>query len=161
MASPSKDIRMEKFRIEVGPETLERSSMGTVGGEITVQVGAISFPDDAWRDCPVTILCWWSEAIVRLGSRVTKNAVCRFMDGPLWIEFRELGRASWNVRLIDDRHQMRCVLEAEVDPRQVLGELLHACEVIASRCRDNRWRSSDTARLDGFRDQLSLLSAGE
>jgi len=68
--------------VKISPDSLRRSSRGTISGEIWCEFDGESFPEARWDDLIVVVLGWWLESLSTLISGRKLNVDVRFLDGP-------------------------------------------------------------------------------
>lgn len=69
--------------IAIDLQTFQQSpESGSVTGGIHLELADGAFPEAGWSDFPVTILCWWADALLHLEGRTGREVQWRFMDGP-------------------------------------------------------------------------------
>ena len=88
------------IEIVVNSESLARSPMGAITGQIHIAGPAGSFPENEWDDFPVVVLTWWIAGLQLVASGDRRSFVGDFMDGPF--SFRvdadvgDLGHIAWD-----------------------------------------------------------------
>src|SRR5262252_3125271 len=72
--------------LKIDPESLHRTKMGTISGEIWLQGNEWAFPAERWNDIVIPVLSAWLAAVSDLWRGVRKRDLVHFMDGPYFVE---------------------------------------------------------------------------
>ncbi|HXJ40167.1 MAG TPA: hypothetical protein VNH18_12890 [Bryobacteraceae bacterium] len=87
--------------LRVDPESLQRSRMGTISGQVYLQTDAGGFPEVGWDDIVVPVLYAWLNA-VNFVSASSRAQVVHFMDGPFRVELKHASRGMIALLLVED-----------------------------------------------------------
>lgn len=90
---------MDKFKIRLNATSIVRTKLGTVGGEIFVQVGDFHFPEVGWWDMPVAVLLQWGEVLST--AKNTDQIDLVFFDGPYRLRLMRVSPANWRVNFME------------------------------------------------------------
>ncbi|MBO0799983.1 MAG: hypothetical protein J2P31_14275 [Blastocatellia bacterium] len=135
-----------RFSIKVKPGEFEKRRQVT--GPIWLEIDSKYFPDEGWTDFPVIILGWWLVNLKSLITAQATNSECLFMDGPYKFEVIARTKEILNVAFIrDDLDGKKRLLEAEVDAKVLISELLSVADAVIDFCIQKKWYSDDLVTL--------------
>jgi hypothetical protein len=130
--------------VEVDTLTLERSSLGSITGVVTIWTDATAFPNTRWSDFPVVILGWWLEPVCQILLGKTRVLECRFMDGPFSVRLEQQHDDTW---ILLGLHDGRIEFTATVSCRAFIHSLLDAARQVLRECQQRGWQSRDIEKL--------------
>lgn len=135
---------MADFRIVISPESFTRTASGGVTGVIYVEFKGIPFPDAAWNDFPVVVLCAWSEAL--LGENEEEGVTWRFLDGPYSMELNH-HESVVEFELVSAGPICPASAIHRVSYKELTRELSTVIERVINVCNNHGWQSDDLRRL--------------
>jgi hypothetical protein len=146
MAPHTSDITLK-----IGPESLHRTKMGTISGEIWLQGEEWAFPAAHWNDIVIPVLRAWLAAVNDLSRGMRKRDMVHFMDGPYFVELT----ASANqieLLLTADRPngEERC---CQADAVALRKNAVDAADLLLAKCRELEWNNDDIDHLRRTRDR--------
>jgi hypothetical protein len=149
-------ISSTRARLEVEPESLQKSRLGTVSGRIYIETDEGGFPGLGWNDVILPVLCAWVRAISGLAAGARKEERVDFMDGPYYVDLLQVDKTATLLCLVEDRLDgIRC--ETLASTTALLKDALKAANRILAECAQRAWSDSDVRKLTGLRDQAKHL----
>jgi hypothetical protein len=146
------------FVLRVAANTLARSKLGTISGEVWCQLGEEGFPQVGWSDIAAAVVSWWLESTVRLVDGRKRNAVMRFMDGPFEVRVFAKRRDLWQADLVDEHPPVK-IRQVEFMPDQFLRSLIASSGEVVEQCLKNGWKSNDVDSIILHRERLIHYAA--
>jgi hypothetical protein len=96
---------------------------------ISVKIGAVFFPHQAWDDYTLTILDWWLQKAIALLRGPSKKVSLEFMEGPYQISIEANQQGTWMLECTrTDSRQV--IAKTECAPKQVVNEIRSALKTV-------------------------------
>jgi hypothetical protein len=140
------------FRVMVRPQTMDKTTLGTISGQIWLQVGDSCFPCKHDSDMVVALLAYWPEELLKLyASR--KRVRCYFLDSPHHLSVSWVGK-KWRIRCVrrggtrpSGVIATKCLLDTTQRPVAVLQALHEAGLKVLRTCQLRGWDNRDVESL--------------
>jgi hypothetical protein len=140
-----------RFSIGCAVATLQRSTKGSITGNVHVELGTFVFPDRGWSDFVVVILGWWLKALKKLVNG-EKRVELPFMDGPYAIYVTAVESTMCTLECVKKAREPLVVLSARVELGRLISETERAATQLIEACESRDWQSPD---VDTLRHLLS------
>lgn len=134
---------MAPISIHWQPESLVRSSRGSITGFLHVQLAGRPFPDERWSDFVVVVAGWWLQEI----QDPVASMEFLFADGPYLIRAQDCGDGTATLDCIESRREDRVALSCRVQVAELRSEIIRTARGVFSECQKRGWSSKDIERL--------------
>jgi hypothetical protein len=125
--------------------SLDRSTMGSITGQLFLRAPTGDFPETQWSDFPVVVLAWWVAGLTELVAGHQRSFQGLFMDGPFAFIVERGSSGSGRIALGKRGHEVPVGI---VDIAALLQSAVVAGAHVANACRARNWSSSDLDELE-------------
>jgi hypothetical protein len=140
---------LEALMLKLDFDSLRVSDKGSITGDVWVELGEKSFPEQNWSDVPTAVTSAFLDAAVRLkrAAGTVKEKVW-FLDGPCYVALQCAKDPTWLVSL----RNLDGVLyaEAEVNGSASFASIRAGAVALVSECAARSWQHPDVRILNGL-----------
>lgn len=129
----------------ITPSSFNRSSLGSVSGEIYLQMGNSFFPEKHWSDLVVPVAAEWVRATANIifGNSTWEEVF--FMDGPFSVKLAIETDNSIRLDLLGP--QRYPVGHTVIDAADLFRSVQRAGRAVLDECQRRGWNSTDLEKL--------------
>jgi len=127
--------------------SLERSTHGTISGQVWLVWPDASFPEEGWSDLIIGVVLAFAEATTKIRSGQVQETVVYFLDGPFSVHLSSASPEQLGMRMCR-RDDTWFTVVADLD------EWIDSVRIVArstvARCHELGWRSSELDKLESL-----------
>ncbi len=155
------DYRIDEstFELQLDVTSFEITPLGTISGNIWIEIDGQAFPEKDWSDIPVAILAGCTQELLQACHGELRRFSLLFMDGPYELNFSQARQIThWGIDAIQrTRSGQRILFSGLVLRESVLNSFLEASKEILIECNRCGWQNSDIDSLSSTVKSFNLL----